>query len=103
MQYSFPGYYYGLPVYWRDEQSGVLSGAINAFLESRVNKTPMTEEEISMVRGYCEYYIAAPCLYWESTYEEELAALRASIKEAKTSDDLARWTEQALAIGIDPL
>src|SRR5215472_7145936 len=48
------------PLNWADEISGKLTDAVLAFFKGG----PLTPEHFELVRGYCEYYVRAPC--WEA-------------------------------------
>lgn len=88
------------PLYWRDEQSGKLAAAINAYLDHGIDpkKPAPTQEQIDMVVAYCDYWVNAPC--WKG---EGLANLREAIKHVNTVGGLATWLYAALDEGIDPL
>lgn len=92
---------FGTPVYWRDEQSGVLVAAIEAYMDSRIiRKGPQpTAEQIELIRDFFLYFIKAPC--WASGFE--MNALIKQAEKIQTGDDIAEWIHAALEIGIDPL
>lgn len=100
-----PDYYrppLGLPLNWRDEVSGKLPAAVYAYLDNRIDGTPLSDEHLAMVREYIEHHINAPC--WEQDeFREELAALRKAATELKTPDDVGAWIRQGMDIGLDPL
>jgi len=91
------------PLNWADEISGKLTDAVLAFFKGG----PLTPEHFELVRGYCEYYVRAPC--WEAKpFMDEsdraaLAMLRTSIGEIKTSAALRQWLNDCLVYGLDPL
>lgn len=92
----------GLPLNWRDEVSGILVAAVNAYLDNRIDGTPITDEQISFVRTYIVHYIGAPC--WDNEeFSQELAFLRRTARELKTPDDIGKWICSAMDIGLDPL
>lgn len=90
---------YGGPVYWRDEQSGVLAEAVNAYLDHVVDKAPApTQEQFDLLKDYCDYWAHARC--WTG---EGLEDLRRQIKAVTTVDGLRGWLRAALDECIDPL
>lgn len=101
MFYSTP---LGGPVYWRDDLTGKLPGAITACLDYLIEEgAEPTAEQIKLVVDYLNYYICAPC--WELAEElaEELHALRVRSQTLATCDEIAAWIRACLDIGIDPL
>jgi hypothetical protein len=88
----------GGPLYWRNEQTGVLTAAVFAYL----NRDP-TGDQLELVRKYLEYYIHAPCWNVVDSFEDELEELRRSSKTIKTYGEIHDWIFRALEIGIDPL
>ena len=93
----------GTPLYWMDEEGGLLAKAVNIFLAERKR---MVRSQAELLRRYLEYYINAPC--WlpdgiESGHKEKIEALRDSIKGAIDKTKLRAWIAQALEIGLDPL
>jgi len=89
----------GGPMYWRNEQSGVLPAAVWSYLHHTA-----TEQQLSLLREYLEYYIHAPC--WDipdNAFLEELEELRQSSKTMRTTKEIHDWIFRALEIGIDPL
>jgi hypothetical protein len=95
-----------VPLYWMNEQSGILKESIQAFLEAGMGKSEISPEQFELVRGYLEYVIKAPC--WQEPPLPEkgtptLAELRREIVEAKTTKELDAWLHRCLKLGIDPL
>jgi hypothetical protein len=91
---------FGTPLYWRDEQSGVLGAAMNAYLAHRVESAPEpTSEQVQLLASYFSYVIQAPC--WELGAER--GALIKKAAAIKTADDIAAWIHEALDVGIDPI
>lgn len=96
----------GLPLYWRDDQSGVLADAIKAYLDERIEGKQMTAEQFDLVRAFLSYYINAPCWSRNLTDDEKsvrLMALRADVRNLKKPDDISGWIRRCLDIGLDPL
>jgi len=94
----------GLPLNWRDEVSGKLPAAVKAYLDNRVDRTPIGPEHLEWLRVYFEHYINAPC--WDSedgNAAELLADLRRDVKELKTPEAIGEWIWRCLDLGIDPL
>jgi len=89
----------GTPLYWMDETSGELRDAVMAYLNNRIDGTLITDEQITLVRTYLEYYVNAPC--WKG--ESRLQALREKIRKADSAEKIDKWIQQALDIGMDPL
>jgi hypothetical protein len=88
----------GGPLYWRNEQSGVLPAAVTAFIHKQADV-----DQLKLVAQYIEYYIHAPC--WnqaENGFADELANLRESSKTLLNEHDIFVWIFKALEIGIDP-
>jgi hypothetical protein len=96
--YPQPG---GGPLYWRDEESGALRLAFDAYLDHCLDKQQPapTAEQFALLRDYCDYWIHAPC--WRSL--GQLDELRDSIKHVLTVAELRDWLWKALEEGIDPL
>jgi hypothetical protein len=95
------------PLYWLNEQGGLLIKAMRAFFEYGVDSGKgITPEQLELVREYGEYYLNAPC--WDNNphNDEEiwakLAELREQIKKATTFEEIHQWIHACLEIGIDP-
>ncbi len=96
----------GLPLNWRDEVTGILPRSVNAYLDNRIDGTPLTKEELELVRVYMEHYINAPC--WNHMNEDEdtaadLAALRRDVLIIESADHMGAWIGRCLDVGLDPL
>lgn len=92
----------GLPLNWRDEVSGVLSGAVAAYLDNRVDGKPIGAHDLDLVREYIVHYIDAPC--WDNDeFSQELAFLRRTARELRTPENIGKWIRDAMEIGLDPL
>lgn len=98
----------GLPLYWKDEQSGVLPAAIWAFINHKVDSAePPTVDQIKLIRDYLAYYINAPC--WENNCEgnNEMADIlieaRGMAGKIETAVDIDRFISKCMEIGLDPL
>ncbi|GEM_PF-1919289 len=91
---------FGTPLYWGDEQSGVLREAIQAFYDSSLHKKPLAQEHLEMVRHYLAYVIHAPC-WLDDT--DTLEQLRNEVNRLSTPEEVNVWIEKCLKIGIDPL
>ncbi len=92
----------GGPLRWQDDVSGELPAAMKAFVDHHVVKTPITPEQIELVREYFEYYINAPCWTVEGM-ETQFTRLRESIKTLKSVQEIDAWIHQCLEVGIDPM
>ena len=102
---KIPAFYpQGLPLYWRDEESGQLAKAVNAYLDNRLHGTTVTDEQIGLVRDYFVHYIDAPC--WDSDdpdIQAYLQNLRTSARELDSATKISEWIVKALDICLDPL
>lgn len=96
-------YQSGLPLYWRNEQSGELACAVFAYLYHMADGKPApTPEEFALFREYLEYWVNAPC-WSDATFEVEMKNLRERVKTLKTPREIQAWLESALETGIDPI
>ena len=96
----------GLPLNWQDEVTGVLPAAVKAYLDNRVDGTPIDEQQLAIVRAFMEHYIDAPCWNHMNEIEEmapELAELRRDVRTIKTPEAMGEWIHRCLDLGIDPL
>lgn len=84
------------PLYWRDEQSGKMRQAVEAYLNHCLEHTPLTQDQLALVIDYCDAWISCPV--WNDADK-----LRESIKKVKTVKELHKWLHDALNVGIDPL
>ena len=95
-----------LPIHWRDDQSGKVSGAIWAYIchcaEPQKEPAP-GQEQLRMVAEYGKYYIGAPCWDHSEFFVEELARLRGRIAEVVDLAALRSWIHDCLKIAVDPL
>lgn len=90
-----------LPLYWRDEVSGALPCAIEAYLDNRISGLTVTDEQITLIREYLVHYIDAPC--WDSEeFASELKELRASVRELDSATEISEWIFKSMEIGLDP-
>lgn len=88
----------GGPLYWRNEQSGVLPAAVWAYLNHCA-----TDSQLKLLSEYLEYYIHAPCWDLPGGFLGELEELRQSSKTMRTEKEIHDWIFKALNVGIDPL
>ena len=105
MNFVIPAVYlppYGTPLYWGNEQSGVLQAAVLAFYDAAINKMPLATEHLALVRHYLAYVIHAPC-WWDGDEGSELTALRAEVHRLSSVEEINRWIMRCLDVGIDPL
>lgn len=96
----------GGPLYWRDEESGILKEAVWAFINHNAdNAHPAPSAgELSLLRDYLKYYINAPCWnFSDNAFSDELAMLQVGARAIKTNEDICKWLTRSLEIGIDPL
>jgi hypothetical protein len=117
-QFVIPAVYIpplGTPLYWRDEESGVLRDAVWAYYCCGFRTGTITAPEIAVVVEYLRYVISAPC--WDNNpfcSDEErvsLADLRRTIAEMTVNEGepqltacaVSEWIDGCLELGIDPL
>ena len=101
-----PDYYrppLGLPLAWRDELSGELARAVEAYLDNRISGETVLDEQITMLREYLVHYIDAPCWNSQIEFAIELSDLRASARELDSATEISEWIAKAMEIGLDPL
>ena len=91
------------PKYWRNETSGLLAQAIEAYLESR----PMGSFAVAAVRAYLRQWIDSPAWDMNPAADDEsrreLAGLRAAAAAIETRRDIDEWLYRAIEFGADPL
>lgn len=87
----------GLPLYWRNEQTGSLAIAVMAYLKSK----PLFPYQIFQIKCYLEHYINAPC--WVDDSAGILRELRLDINTIKSVKDIDSWLDKAMEIALDPL
>lgn len=93
---------FGTPLYWGDDESGVLPKAVQAYITSRCNATsPCDQDTLETVRIYLQYVINAPC--WKAGNPNALTQLRQEIMSVRTVEAMESWIEGCLKLGIDPL
>lgn len=94
----------GLPLYWDDEPSGLLSLAVVAYFVQDADKTKPepTAEQLELVINYIRYYIKAPCWEGAEAFSEELKNLRTQAEGLKTVDDVRKFIHDSMEIGLDP-
>ena len=105
--YQFPPYLPGGgPRYWRNEVSGPLGSAVNAYFANRIENRPISPAECALVAAYVRHWINAPAWDQNPHLNEEsrvrLAALRESAKHLTHAGTIAKWTRSAIALGMDP-
>lgn len=93
------------PLYWGDEQTGVLPSAVKAYLDHRLDQSkPFQGTQFALVRDYLRYYINAPCWVGDPDWKEDkIAELQASVTTIKTAEEMHDWLMKCLDMGIDPL
>lgn len=95
----------GLPLYWGDEMTGELRGAVLAYLNP-TSGSP-TPRQLELLRAYILHHIHAPC--WLANphatpeYCAQIGALQQQAAEIRTVDDVHAYIEAALDLGLDPL
>jgi hypothetical protein len=91
---------FNTPLFWKDEQSGVLRNAVRAYLGHGLKpEEELPDEQVELVRAYLDYVIHAPC--WQG--DKRIPDLRARVKTLETVNELDEWIDGCLELGIDPL
>ncbi len=85
----------GVPGYWRAETSGVLAPVVEAYIKGQT----LTHGQIVVMKMYLRQWTMAPV--WAG--DAELEALRWSVEQIQTQQDISDWLWKALAEGHDPL
>ena len=114
MNEVYPGYHLDLPLYWRNETSGILEAAIIAYFEQYNPVIPdeektdrLSEDMIFLIRDYIVYYLKAPC--WEGLRGDELKGrieldnLIVRAGKIKSRGDISKILQDCLTLGFDPL
>lgn len=88
------------PGYWMYETSGALKPAIEAYLRLAMvpDAPPMTDGQIAAMRGYLRQWIMADT--WRGPM---IDVLRSQVFELTSADEIQRWLDRAIDVGIDPL
>lgn len=98
-----------LPLYWRNEQTGELPAAVEAYLEisAGIRQELLSTRQLEILLDYIRYHIKAPC--WATNCKSS-PDLEADLKRAILMADLARtiedihaFIEHTMTMGIDPL
>lgn len=102
---SMPDVYvepFGTPLYWMDEESGLLKAAMMAYVNHAANMTQPepTAEQLQCVIAYFRYVVHAPC--WIMSVEG-LDDLRQKADDMKTVAAVMQWIEDCLDAGFDPI
>lgn len=96
---------HGLPLYWRDEKSGVLAAAVTAYFGFVLQeRSEPSAEQMALLWDYVNHHINAPC--WATScagsFDEELLALRNLAAARGGVPELQEYLRQAMDIAIDP-
>lgn len=83
------------PGYWRNETSGVLIPAVEAYL----NRQHMTSEQVAAMRAYFRQWLVKGA--WAGG--DEIKNLTRDISKITTQHDISGWLDRALLLNIDPL
>ncbi len=91
----------GLPVYWRNEITGKLVDAVESVMKYKVVEAPApTQEQIDLVIKYIRYFIKAPC--WSDVGELSLSSLRELAESLRTQEDIYKFIDASMELGLDP-
>jgi hypothetical protein len=90
---------FGVPLHWRNEQSGQLPAAMLAYFQHAgdSSKPAPSEEQLQLVIHFFHYFISAPC--WQGA---EISELREEAAQMQTVQGVAAWLDKCLDAGIDP-
>lgn len=97
----------GIPLYWRNETSGRMRGAVMNFLNDRADVG-----DLLLIQAYFKHWINAPVWSCYTPQDhDQLLLLRQSIEAMvdsrldvrQNASNLNRWYGQAVELGIDPL
>lgn len=102
-------YAQGMPIHWRNDQTGTLPAAVRAFYNQDA-----TPEQLKLVIAYIQHHIHAPCFLEKSpflsadpdpdiTFEPEIKALRKLSLTLVTAADISAYISRAMDIALDPL
>ncbi len=94
----------GGPLFWRNEESGELIAAVGAYLNNRIEGTPISPAQVDLMREYLRHWINAPC--WKQddpVIESAFDRLKLSVYTLRNANDISQWLRRALDLGIDPL
>lgn len=101
-QAEMPNWYVpplGTPLYWRNEQSGVLPRAMEAYMVWSIGNGPsLTEAQRLTVLAYLRYAINAPC--WRG---DAVPPLRELAAQMQTCEQISDFLWAAMDAGIDLL
>lgn len=94
------------PLYWRDESSGELPSAVDAYMKNRIGGPPCTKPQLDLICDFILYFIHAPC--WMNNLHDnddmlaELQQLQERAHTLASAESVAAWTEEATHLGLDP-
>lgn len=97
-----PVYPDSMPLYWRNETSGILANAVLAYIGHAAGTGPApSDDQARLLIAYCRYFIRAPV--WQFNPEPLLHALQDAIDQATDLAALDQWLNACLDLGIDVL
>jgi hypothetical protein len=85
----------GLPLYWGNEQSGLLAIAVNRFFR----ELPLHSDLIEILKDYLRHWVNCPSF---ALSPEVLDHLNLKISETQTVEDLRSLIDSCLLQRIDP-
>jgi hypothetical protein len=94
---------FGTPLYWMDEQTGVLPDAMRAYVfhAAKPETHPAPDaSQLALVISYFRYVINAPC--WRAD-KKELVRLRGLAARMTTTEEVEQFLGDCLEIGLDPI
>jgi hypothetical protein len=82
------------PKFWMHETTGFLAPVVEAFIRGE----RLTPAQVLIMRIYLRQWIEAPV--WKG---EAIDKLRAALADIRNEQDITRWLDAAMNVGIDPL
>ena len=93
----------GMPVYWRNESSGKLEEAVNAYWMPCAN---LSANHVNLLRQYIVHWATAPCWrnnpYLDAGIEAELDKAIALSRSITTRSDICDALDSLMTLAIDP-
>ena len=93
------------PLYWGDEQSGILGFAMRNFIETvgipEGFRNELPQDQFELVRDYLVYVVKAPC--WSHSDVEAFSACVRKLEGSATAEQLWKAAYAFLEFGIDPI
>ncbi len=92
---------HGGPLYWMNEETGVLAQAIYAYMAGQGRS--MTDGQIELVKEYVLHWLKAPCWIYPDELQAAMDDLQRRIQIATTPHDIDTvWHAMMDKFAIDP-